>query len=128
PGSEASATEPGTHGDGAENPDAGEATTRFQSTHEERTMTLPTGNPPTEPAATKVVPPHAGFTPPPAPSSAQDPRDPAAPPVARRHAIPGYAATIVLGMAVLVFALVVGLHELGMLELPTSAVAIGAAA
>ena len=42
--------------------------------------------------------------------------------------MPGYVATIVLGFAVLVFALIVGLHQLGMLELPASPVAIGFAA
>lgn len=66
----------------------------------------------------------SGFTPPPftPPASTRAPKAP------RNRAMPGYVATIVLGFAVLVFALIVGLHQLGMLELPASPVAIGFAA
>lgn len=66
----------------------------------------------------------SGFTPPPY-TPPVSPRVPKAP---RNRAMPGYVATIVLGFAVLVFALIVGLHQLGMLELPASPVAIGFAA
>ncbi len=66
----------------------------------------------------------SGFTPPPY----TPPVSPKVPKAPRNRAMPGYVATIVLGFAVLVFALIVGLHQLGMLELPASPVAIGFAA
>ena len=102
-------------------------------------MPFPATTPPENPRIDAVLPPldpaqpgtgHAaggGFTPPPYTPPLHPPatRAPKAP---RLRAIPGYAATIVLGLAVLVFALIVGLNELGWLDLPTSSVAIGFAA
>ena len=89
-------------------------------------------NPPREPRISATVPPYGspaedstatafmGTVPPPAPGSSTK--------VHHNQALPGYAATIILGLAILVFALIVGLHQLNMLDLPTSAVAIGLAA
>lgn len=65
----------------------------------------------------------AGFGPP--PPAPLPPNVPKAPKPPRHKALPGYAATIVLGLAVLLFALVTGLSHLGMLELPADAVAVG---
>lgn len=53
-----------------------------------------------------------------APEPSKAPRPP------RHKSIPGYAATIVLGLAVLSFALVTGLEKLGLLALPANAVAV----
>lgn len=50
---------------------------------------------------------------------------PQAPRPARTKAIPGYAATIVLGLAVLAFAMITGLSQLGMLTLPVNPVSVG---
>ncbi|MBV1779909.1 PspC domain-containing protein [Paeniglutamicibacter sp. ABSL32-1] len=72
-------------------------------------------------------PPAAGFGPPPTaplPGSAA-PWPGKSPKPVRHKALPGYAATIVLGLAVLLFALVTGLSHLGLLELPADAVAVG---
>ncbi|MFJ6417554.1 PspC domain-containing protein [Paeniglutamicibacter sp. NPDC091659] len=115
-------------------------TTRFQPLDQERTMPFAAATPPENPRIDAALPPldpawpgtgHAaggGFTPPPYVPPAYTPPAPRAPKAPRLRAIPGYAATIVLGLAVLVFALIVGLNELGWLALPTSAVAIGFAA
>ncbi len=63
----------------------------------------------------------ATFNRPAAPEPSKTPRP------ARHKSIPGYAATIVLGLAVLSFALVTGLEKLGLLVLPANAVAVGLA-
>ncbi|MDO2935469.1 PspC domain-containing protein [Paeniglutamicibacter sulfureus] len=82
---------------------------------QEHTMKMPS------PQAASPGP--AGFgPPPPAPLPPHVPKVPKPP---RHKALPGYAATIVLGLAVLLFALVTGLSHLGMLELPADAVAVG---
>ncbi|MDO5742986.1 MAG: PspC domain-containing protein [Micrococcaceae bacterium] len=107
-----------------------------ESVTEEKTMPLPptdaasSPKPHGSPASPRATP-AAGFgTPPPgsasfnrtpAPEPAKAPRPP------RHKSIPGYAATIVLGLAVLSFALVTGLEKLGLLALPANAVAVGLA-
>lgn len=75
-----------------------------------------------------TVPP-AGFGPPPSTPApgAPAPRPGKSPQPARLKAMPGYAATIVLGLAVLLFAMIVGLSQLGMLDLAANAVAVGLA-
>lgn len=105
---------------------------RFQSLDQEHAMPFTPPNPPREPRISATVPPYGspaedstatafmGTVPPPAPGSSTK--------VYHNQALPGYAATIILGLAILVFALIVGLHQLNMLDLPTSAVAIGLAA
>lgn len=109
-----------------------EPTARFQPLNQEPTMPYTSTNSPQDPTLTSALPrldpnfsepgPSAtpGFTPPPAPGTA----------VKRQHnkSLPGYAATIIMGLAVVVFALIVGLNQLNMLEVPTSAVAIALAA
>lgn len=107
-------------------------TARFQSLDQEHAMPYTPPNPPQEPHISAAVPPSGswaedstttaftGTVPPPVPGSS----------VKAHHnkALPGYATTIILGLAILVFALIVGLQQLNMLDLPTSAVAIGLAA
>lgn len=107
-------------------------TARFQSLDQEHAMPNTPPNPPQEPYISATVPPYgspaqgsttSAFTDtvaPPAPASSVK--------VQHNKALPGYAATIILGLSVLVFALIVGLHQLNMLDLPTNAVAIGLAA
>lgn len=107
-------------------------TARFQSLDQEHAMPYTPPNPPQEPRISATVPPYGsgaeespatafmGSVPPPAPGTSVK--------IQHNKALPGYAATIILGLAILVFALIVGLHQLNMLDLPTSAVAIGLAA
>lgn len=83
---------------------------------QEHTMNMPSPQAPASPGP-------AGFGPP--PPSPPPPHVPKVPKPPRHKALPGYAATIVLGLAVLLFALVTGLSHLGMLELPADAVAVG---
>ncbi|ASN38685.1 hypothetical protein CGQ24_06485 [Arthrobacter sp. 7749] len=83
-------------------------TTPLSHQFTEGTMPIPT---PGSPA------PAAGFTPPIPPIS--KPRAP------RNKSVPGYVATIVLGLAVLAFAMVVGLAQLNMLQINVNAAAVG---
>jgi phage shock protein PspC (stress-responsive transcriptional regulator) len=100
---------------------------------EEQTMPQPTSQSPASPTGVQSghragQPSGSGPTPPsgfgpatgsPAPGSGKAPRQ------VRGRSIPGYVATIVLGLAVLAFALVTGLEHLGMLQVPASPLAVG---
>ncbi|WP_411733723.1 PspC domain-containing protein [Paeniglutamicibacter sp.] len=97
---------------------------------QEHTMPLPSPEAPAFPGPATGpgnTPPAAGFGPPPTtpPPGFPDPRPGKAPKPVRHKALPGYAATIVLGLAVLLFAMVTGLSHLGMLDLPADAFAVG---
>ncbi|MGL3806775.1 PspC domain-containing protein [Paeniglutamicibacter sp. R2-26] len=120
----------------AASPDTAEA--GFGPADQERTMPFAAAASPREPRIDEPLPPldpawpgtpdtGSGFTPPPYVPPVYTPQAPAPKPP-RLRAMPGYAASIVLGLAVLVFALVVGLNELGWLDLPASPVAVGFAA
>jgi phage shock protein PspC (stress-responsive transcriptional regulator) len=97
---------------------------------QEHTMPLPSPEAPAFPGPATGpgnAPRTAGFGPPPTtpPPGSPDPRPGKAPRPPSHKALPGYAATIVLGLAVLLFAMVTGLSQLGMLQLPADAVAVG---
>ncbi|MFL4473254.1 PspC domain-containing protein [Paeniglutamicibacter sp. MACA_103] len=97
---------------------------------QEHTMPLPSHEAPASPGPATgagTAPRAAGFGPP-LPSPDLGPGAPwpgKSPKPVRRKAVPGYVATIVLGLAVLLFAMVTGLSHLGMLVLPADAVAVG---